>query len=44
MKSEKESFFKVLFSLEIPADFFSVAILPLLFSTKNLQVAQQDNA
>ena len=44
MKSKKESSFKVLFPLEISADFFSVAILPLLFSTKDLQVSLPDNA
>jgi hypothetical protein len=39
VKSKKESSFKVFFPLEILADFFSVVALPLLLSTKNLQVS-----
>ncbi|CAK8725111.1 hypothetical protein KKHLCK_15890 [Candidatus Electrothrix laxa] len=44
MKSEKESSFKILFFLKIPADFFSVAVAPLLSSIKDLQVSLPDNA
>jgi hypothetical protein len=42
MKSEKESSFKVLFSLKIPTDFFSVAVAPLLSSTKDFQISTLD--